>query len=72
MELALDQMTIEEKLRLLDKIWDALISQEEDVPSPSWHQEVLEERERNLRSGREKSYDWKNARHQILNRVHED
>ncbi len=72
MEIVLEKMTIEEKLRLMDKIWNMLLPEEETLPSPEWHREVLEKREYDFREGREKVYDWQYAKKHILSSVHED
>ncbi|MBI2432916.1 MAG: addiction module protein [Candidatus Hydrogenedentes bacterium] len=47
MELAipLEKMTVAEKLRALELIWDDLQRRSEDVPSPAWHEDVLKSRE---------------------------
>ncbi len=49
--LPLDKMTIEEKLSVLDEVWAGLARTPEQVASPPWHQDVLEERERRIREG---------------------
>jgi hypothetical protein len=51
LKLPLDQMTVEEKLRAIEEIWQDLSRNPEDVPSPEWHRDVLREREERLRSG---------------------
>jgi len=43
--LPLDQMTVEEKLHLMEILWDDLSRMPEQTPSPAWHAEVLAERE---------------------------
>ena len=43
--LPLEQMTIEEKLRLMERLWDNLIQDPETIPSPAWHEQVLKDRE---------------------------
>jgi hypothetical protein len=43
-EIPLDKMTTTDKLRVLEMIWDDLQRNSEQVPSPSWHAEVLQER----------------------------
>jgi hypothetical protein len=43
--LPLDKMTICEKLVEMERLWDDLCRDPESVPSPSWHEGVLVERE---------------------------
>jgi len=61
-ELPLDTMTVAEKLRLLEAIWDNLCRETGDVQSPDWHREVLEERRRRLESGQSTISTWTDAK----------
>ena len=45
-ELQLDRMTLEEKLRVMEALWADLCRQEQNVPVPQWHKDLLDERER--------------------------
>ncbi|MFE8032649.1 addiction module protein [Thiohalocapsa marina] len=49
--LPLDKMSVEEKLQTIELLWDSLAGNEDSVPSPDWHREVLEERTRQIESG---------------------
>ena len=49
--LALDQMTVEEKLRAMEALWKSLSKQEDQVPVPDWHKQVLDERQRQIDAG---------------------
>ncbi len=53
--LPLDQMTTAEKLRVMETIWADLSRDEAQFESPSWHGEVLKEREEKIKSGAESS-----------------
>ena len=64
-ELPLDKMTVEEKLRLMDVLWEDLSRNPDDIPSPEWHKEVLEECRRRAESGEEKFTDWEEAKEEI-------
>ena len=52
----------EDKLRVMEAIWEDLSKESEEVESPNWHQEALQETEKRLSSGIEKSVDWKTAK----------
>jgi hypothetical protein len=52
--LPLDQMTVEEKLQLMEILWEDLSRNPESIPSPAWHGEVLAERERKIDEGKAK------------------
>jgi hypothetical protein len=49
--LPLDQMTVDEKLQLMEVLWNDLSRNPENIPSPAWHGEVLAERERKINEG---------------------
>ena len=63
--LPLDQMTVEEKLRALERIWEDLCGHEADLPSPQWHRDILEAREARVTSGAERFTDWEEAKQRI-------
>lgn len=55
--LPLDQMTLEEKLHLMDVIWADVRQRSEEIPSPSWHEAVLRERRANYEAGDREGFD---------------
>lgn len=59
----IQQMSTSEKLRLMEALWSDL--SKEEIPSPSWHEEVLAERDRLISSGEEKFVDWETAKRQL-------
>jgi len=63
--LPLDQMTTEEKLRAMEVLWADLSRHEEQVQSPPWHGEVLQDREKRIKSGEETFIDWEEAKRQL-------
>ena len=65
-ELPLDKMSVEEKLRLMDILWEDLTRNPDDIPSPAWHKEVLEECRRRAESGEEKFLDFEEVKKDLL------
>lgn len=63
--LELDRMTLEEKLRTMDALWENLCRNENDLPVPQWHKDLLDERERLVKDGQAKFLDWETAKSQI-------
>ncbi len=63
--LPLDKMTTSEKLLEMERLWDDLCRNPESVPSPSWHGDVLAERERQIAEGKMKFIDLDEAKEQI-------
>jgi len=65
----LDKMTIQEKLRAMEEIWDDLRRTPKDVPSPAWHRDVLRARAGRVREGASRSGDWDEAKRRIRKRT---
>jgi hypothetical protein len=63
--LRLDEMSVPEKLQLMEALWRDLSRREEMIVSPEWHREVLEERERLIASGEARFIDWEQAKAEI-------
>lgn len=67
--LPLDQMTIEEKLRVMETLWIDLTQREEEFSSPAWHNDVLRSRKERIKSGAEDYEDWDAAKKQLRDRL---
>lgn len=61
----LGRMTVSDKLRAMERIWDDLLRTSEEVPSPAWHADVLQARERRVREGQSQFRDWGDAKQRI-------
>ena len=61
----IDRMTTAEKLRALEAIWESLRRRPDDVPSPSWHADVLRKREKSVQDGSSQITDWLEAKRNI-------
>ena len=61
----IDQMTVAEKLRIMEELWDDLRSRAEGVAMPQWHKDLLDERERLIESGEAQFDDWDAAKKRI-------
>lgn len=40
----IDKMSVPERLRAIEQLWDAVCREPEDVGSPEWHREILTDR----------------------------
>ena len=68
-ELPIDRMTLEEKLRAMEVLWDDLCRRDENIPVPQWHKDLLDERERLVKEGKAQFLDWETALHRISERT---
>ena len=69
MNLPLDNMSVAEKIQLMEAIWDDLCRNDTDIPSPDWHGQVLEERQARIDSGDATFSDWEDAKRRIRDRT---
>lgn len=63
--LPLDKMSVEEKLRALELLWEDLSRTPAALLSPQWHKDVLNARDQRVREGREKFIPWDEARRSL-------
>lgn len=68
-ELQIDQMTLDEKLRAMEALWDDLCQHEEYIPVPQWQKDLLDERERLIEQGSAGFSDWEIAKKRISERT---
>jgi len=67
--LPLEQMSTEEKIRIMEAIWDDLCKQADSISSPSWHKDVLQKREEQIKNGDDEFIDWSKAKKHIRDSV---
>ncbi|MFT5128850.1 MAG: hypothetical protein ACI8W8_002469 [Rhodothermales bacterium] len=63
--LAVEQMNTVEKLEAMELLWASLSADEDSVPSPAWHGEVLQKRRAAVAEGSESYQDWEQAKREI-------
>jgi len=61
----LDEMSMEDKIRAMEELWDDLCRHADKVPSPLWHKEVLAQREEAVSEGKDKFNDWDSEKEKI-------
>jgi hypothetical protein len=69
---SIEQMTVAEKLRTMEALWDDLCRREENIPVPQWHRDLLDDRERLIDEGKAVFVDWETAKKRIADRIRED
>lgn len=65
--LPLDEMSVEEKIRAMESLWDDLCRRADRMVSPPWHGDVLAERDAAIRKGEDHFDDWDTAKRKIEN-----
>jgi hypothetical protein len=69
MNINIEEMTIEEKIQTMEMLWDDLCKKETVMQIPAWHKDILYERERRLKEGKDKFIDWNVAKKELLERI---
>jgi len=59
------QLPLNEKLQIMEAIWEDLRSNADQVPVPDWHRELLDQRQKAVEIGAEKIYDWDEIKHTL-------
>jgi len=67
--LPLDKMTNLDKITVMEKLWDDLCRDHESIPSPKWHKEVLEAREKEIIEGNAKFTAFDRAKERIRDKI---
>ncbi len=62
-------LNVLEKLKLIEDVWEDLLKNESDIPSPDWHGDVLTNRAKNLREGKEEVLNWQKAKEEIQEQI---
>jgi hypothetical protein len=63
--LAIDKMTIEEKLQTMEALWNDLCQHEEASPVHDWQKEILDGRECLIQEGEATFVDWEEAKKSV-------
>lgn len=66
---AVEKMSVEEKIQMMEFLWNDLSTRANATQSPSWHGDILRERETDLRSGSEQFEDWDTAKSKIKSEI---
>lgn len=68
-DLPLSELTLAQKLDLMEALWNDLTKREDELESPQWHERVLKDREDALAEGKATVSGWEEARARIRRRV---
>ncbi|MDF3823402.1 addiction module protein [Leptospira sp. 96542] len=63
------ELSLSEKLRLMEALWDSLRDEGKTMESPAWHADVLAERLNGVSRGEDLVSDWNEARERVRAQV---
>ncbi len=66
---ALESLSVEEKLQLMESVWDSLFSAPDTIASPNWHGDVLKKREQDIKDGTDRFEAWEIAKESLRNQL---
>lgn len=64
----IEKLSRAEKLQTMEALWEALSGAEDEVESPAWHRELLQETEARVAAGQERIADWEVAKRELRKR----
>ena len=67
-DLPLEGYSLNDKLLLMERLWEDLSRRPADIPSPDWHGDILTQRQRAVRDGQTSPVDWESAKQRLRNR----
>lgn len=47
-------MSANEKIQIMEALWDSFIYEDSEIESPKWHEKIIEERKSNIANGNAK------------------
>ncbi len=63
--LPLNKMTKAEKIMVMNEIWDDLVRNSEDIPSPEWHKDILSARAERVKNGQAHFQDFDSVKSEL-------
>ncbi len=64
----LRKLPLNEKLQIMEVLWEDLRNHEEALPVSEWHKKLLDERLKAVEEGREEILEWDDIKHDIRTR----
>ncbi len=67
--IAIENLSVAEKIVLMERLWDELSRRPTDVASPDWHGDILDRRRAAVREGRTAFIEWDDAKKRLRERL---
>lgn len=62
------ELSIEERLKLIEMLWGTIVVEEELVPVPDWHDRILEGRLKRMEDDPQEGHTWEEVREMLRER----
>ena len=67
--IAIDNLSVAEKIVLMERLWNDLSRRPTDVASPDWHGDILDDRRAAVREGMTAFIEWDDAKRRLRERL---
>lgn len=64
-ELPISDLSLAQKLDLMEALWAELSRDAKNLESPAWHKDVLEDRQEAFEAGKISTSDWEEAKRRL-------
>ena len=68
LDISLKDLSVAQKLSLMERIWVDLEKRPSEIPSPKWHGDILARRMQSIENNESEFVDWADAKKQLLRR----
>ncbi|MDO9271228.1 MAG: addiction module protein [Methylobacter sp.] len=65
----IEKLSVTEKIQVMESLWDSLCTDADNINSPAWHSDVLQQREEMLNDGTDTFIDWNDAKKDIRSQL---
>ncbi|MGK7896813.1 MAG: addiction module protein [Xenococcus sp. (in: cyanobacteria)] len=69
LSISLKDLSVAQKLSLMERIWVDLEKQPSEIYSPKWHSDILARRMRSIKSNESEFFDWANAKKTAITKL---
>lgn len=67
--LPLEKMAVSEKLQIMEELWSDLCCNQDQIPIPEWHKDLLDKRAELVKQGKATFVDWESAKKRIAAKI---
>ena len=67
--LPLEKLKVSEKLQIMEELWSDLCCNQDQIPIPKWHKDILDKREELVKQGKATFVDWESAKKRIAAKI---